>query len=170
MMRPSSPNCEAALASLPAQLLVGVSGGLDSMALLQALVAVGHKPVVVHFDHGWRRESGEDARFVRDWAKKLGLKFVAGKMSSRTPRREASARAARYAFFADTARKLEIADLALAHQADDQVETFLLQLLRGGGAGARGMEERHGVPGWCCIAHGWGCGGRKSGRMRRSGS
>ena len=133
--------CEAALKTLPAKLLVGVSGGLDSTALLHALVATGRKPVVVHFDHGWRRESAGDARFVRDLAKKLGLKFIAGKMPARTPHREAAARAARYAFFSATARKLGLADLVLAHQADDQVETFLLQLLRGGGAGARGMDE-----------------------------
>jgi len=135
------PPCEAALSSLPERPLVGVSGGVDSVALLQALVKTGRKPVVLHFDHGWRAESGGDARFVRELADRLGLKYVGGKMRSTGKiHREAEARAARYAFFAKTAKKLGIADLVLAHHADDQVETFLMQLLRGSGAAGRGMD------------------------------
>jgi tRNA(Ile)-lysidine synthetase-like protein len=132
---------EASLASLPALLLVGVSGGVDSVALLQVLAKTGRKPVVLHFDHGWRKESGADARFVREMARGLGLRFVGGKMRQSTkPRREAEARTARYVFFARTAQKLGLPDLVLAHHADDQVETFLMQLLRGSGAAARGMD------------------------------
>jgi len=133
-------SCEAALTKLPGQLLVGVSGGIDSVALLHALVKVGRKPVVLHFDHGWRKESGADAQFVRDLAKRIGLKFVGGKMRPSKDHREAQARTARYAFFAKTAKKLGIPDLVLAHHADDQVETFLMQLLRGSGAAGRGMN------------------------------
>jgi tRNA(Ile)-lysidine synthase TilS/MesJ len=62
--------------------------------------------------------------------------------------READARAARYAFFAKTARRLGLPHLVLAHHADDQVETFLMQLLRGSGAAGRGMDflsEREGL-------------------------
>jgi tRNA(Ile)-lysidine synthase len=111
------------------------------MALLHALVAIGRKPVVVHFDHGWRAESGADATFVQRQAGKLGLKCVMGKMrASSKGHSEADARAARYAFFAKTAKRLGIADLVLAHHADDQVETFLMQLLRGAGASGRGMR------------------------------
>lgn len=135
------PSCEAALAGLPERLLVAVSGGIDSISLLTALVRSGRKPIVLHFDHGWRKESREEARFVRGVAEAQGLKFVAGRTPSRSgPKREAQARAARYAFFAAAARKLGRRDLVLAHHADDQVETFLLQLLRGAGAAARGME------------------------------
>jgi tRNA(Ile)-lysidine synthetase-like protein len=134
------PACETTLTPLPEKLLVGVSGGVDSVALLHALVRTGRRPVVLHFDHGWRAESGDDARWVRDLAGQLGLRFIGGKMKAAGAPREAEARAARYAFFARTAGKLGIPDLVLAHHADDQVETFLLQLLRGGGAAARGME------------------------------
>jgi tRNA(Ile)-lysidine synthase len=134
-------DCESALASLPASLLAGVSGGVDSVALLHALVGSGRKPVVLHFDHGWRAESGADAAWVSELARKLGLRYVGGKMSAKTKtHREADARAARYAFFAKTARRLRMPHMVLAHHADDQVETFLMQLLRGSGAGARGMD------------------------------
>ena len=133
--------CESTLAALPERLLVGVSGGVDSVALLHALVAVGRRPVVLHFDHGWRKESGADAKFVRDLARQYGLKFLTAKMPrSRKKRVEADARSARYAFFAGAAKGIGTPHLVLAHQADDQVETFLLQLLRGSGAAGRGMD------------------------------
>jgi tRNA(Ile)-lysidine synthetase-like protein len=135
------PACESTLAPLPKPLLAGVSGGVDSVALLHALVWTGRRPIVLHFDHGWRADSNDDARHVRELARQLGLRFIGDKMKPAAGKhREADARATRYAFFARTARKLGIADLALAHHADDQVETFLMQLLRGGGAAARGME------------------------------
>jgi tRNA(Ile)-lysidine synthetase-like protein len=134
-------DCETLLKSLPESLLIGVSGGVDSVALLHALVRAGRSPVVVHFDHGWREESGEDAEWVRDLAKQFSLRCITGRMRSSTrTHREADARAARYAFFARTAQRLKIPHLVLAHQADDQVETFLMQLLRGSGAGGRGMD------------------------------
>jgi tRNA(Ile)-lysidine synthase len=141
--------CEDALASLPESLLVGVSGGVDSVALLHALVRTGRKPVVLHFDHGWRTDSADDARWAQNLAKQLGLKFVGGKMRATAGKhREADARAARYAFFAQAARRLGLHDLVLGHHADDQVETFLMQLLRGSGAAGRGMDfltERGGL-------------------------
>lgn len=135
----SGMSLEKPLRELPEPLLVGVSGGLDSVALLHALRAEGRMPVVLHFDHGWRKESQADAAWVKELARKSGLKFVGGKMAAKN-HREAEARAARYSFFSKTARKLKIPNLVLAHQADDQVETFLLQLLRGSGAGHRGMD------------------------------
>jgi len=140
--------CESALTGLPETLLVGVSGGVDSVALLHALTKIGRKPVVLHFDHGWRAESGTDAEFVRELARRLGLKYVGGKMRASKNHREADARTARYTFFAKTAKRVGIPHLVLAHHADDQVETFLLQLVRGSGAAGRGMDpvsERDGL-------------------------
>ncbi len=134
-------SCETSLAALPETLLVGVSGGVDSAALLHALVKMGRKPVVLHFDHGWRKESSADARFVVKLATRYGLEYVGGKMQAAIKgHRETEARVARYAFFVQTAQQLGIRDLVLAHQADDQVETFLMQLLRGSGAAGRGMN------------------------------
>jgi tRNA(Ile)-lysidine synthase len=138
---PRAHPCEAALAALPERLLVAVSGGVDSVALLAALVRTGRRPVVLHFDHGWRAESAAEAKAVRALAREHGLKIAMGK-SPAAQRTDSTARAARYTFFAGAARKFGVADLVLAHHADDQVETFLLQLLRGAGAGARGMEPR----------------------------
>jgi tRNA(Ile)-lysidine synthase len=152
-MKSSLHPCEEALAALPESLLVGVSGGVDSVALVHTLVATGRKPVVLHFNHGWRAESGADAAFVKEQARKLGLKFIGGKMrktavaASRGPR-EADARSARYAFFARAGERLKIPHLVLAHHADDQVETFLMQIFRGSGAAGRGMDpvsERGGL-------------------------
>ena len=131
--------CEAALVRLPERVLVAVSGGVDSVALLEGLVRTGRKPVVLHVDHGWRAESASEMRTVRALAKKHGLQNPTPKVSL-SGKGESSARAARYAFFARAAMTFELRDLVLAHHADDQVETFLLQLLRGAGAGARGMD------------------------------
>jgi tRNA(Ile)-lysidine synthase len=138
---PKAPNVEEALSDLPETLLIGVSGGIDSVALLHASLATGRKPVVLHFDHGWRAESSADAEWARELARKAGVKFVGGKAPKSIEPREAEARAARYAFFSRTARRLAIPHLVLAHHADDQVETYLLQLLRGSGAAGRGMQS-----------------------------
>ncbi len=120
-------------------LLLGVSGGADSIALLDALVQLGCRPHVCHLNHQWRgAESDADAEFVRTLAGQHGLpvtiesRAVAGD--------EDAARQARLAFFESVAARSGIRKLALAHTADDQVETFLLRLVRGAGtAGLVGM-------------------------------
>ncbi|HUB67198.1 MAG TPA: tRNA lysidine(34) synthetase TilS [Candidatus Methylacidiphilales bacterium] len=133
--------CETALSALPDPLLVGVSGGVDSVALLHALTQAGRSPVVLHFDHGWRAESGADAKWVANLTASLGLRYAGGRMGKvEKKHHEAGARAARYEFFARMARRFKMSHLALAHHADDQVETFLMQLLRGSGAAGRGMN------------------------------
>ena len=113
-------------------LLVGVSGGPDSVALLDALVKSGRRPHVCHLNHRLRGPASDaDAEFVRDLATRHGLtssiewRKVAGD--------EDGARRARHEFFAKVAAQTGIRKLALAHTADDQVETFLLRLLRGAG-------------------------------------
>ncbi len=130
-----------ALDALPAHCLVGVSGGVDSIALVHALVAAGKQQIIIHFDHGWRQDSTQDSVFVQNLATKLKLKCLVGKASKMLKKSEQSARAARWAFFEKAAKRMHCRDLVLAHNADDQVETLLLQLLRGGGSGARGMRS-----------------------------
>jgi tRNA(Ile)-lysidine synthase len=132
-------------------LLAGVSGGADSVALLNMLVAGGCRPHICHLNHQLRgTDSDADAKFVRQLAKKHGLPFtiekrdVAALAAKHKLSIEDAARRARHEFFAAVAQKTGIKTLALAHTADDQVETFLLKLLRGAGAaGLSGMEQEH---------------------------
>ncbi len=127
--------------SLNERYLVGVSGGRDSVALLHGLRAAGYRRLVVaHLDHGLRGEaSAEDARFVArlaaEW--KLPLEHGAADVLALAERTrcsvETAAREARYAFFAKAVGRRRCRAVFLAHHADDQVETFLFNLLRGAG-------------------------------------
>ena len=113
-------------------LLVGVSGGPDSVAMLDALVQSGWRPHVCHLNHQLRgADSDADAEFVRELAGRYSLPCT---IEARAVERdEDAARRARFDFFTDVALRTGIKKLALAHTADDQVETFLLRLLRGAG-------------------------------------
>jgi tRNA(Ile)-lysidine synthase len=113
-------------------LLVGVSGGPDSVALLDILMKSGWRPHVCHLNHQLRgAESDADAEFVRQLATQHGLSCTIE--SCKVAGDEDSARRARHEFFARVAATTNIQKLALAHTADDQVETFLLRLFRGAG-------------------------------------
>ena len=127
-------------------LVAAISGGIDSMALLELLVSTKHKIVVAHFNHHLRgADSDLDEAFVRDEATRLGLEFRAGGGDVRAAAKgisvEMAARKLRHDFLASIARDFS-ADLVLAHHADDQIELFLLRLLRGiEGSGLIGMRE-----------------------------
>ena len=113
-------------------LLIGVSGGADSVALLHGLVELGYRPHVCHLNHRWRGAASDaDAQFVQALAGKLGLPVTIG--ARKVAHAEAAARCARQEFFERVAKKTGLRTLVLAHTADDQVETFLLRLLRGAG-------------------------------------
>jgi tRNA(Ile)-lysidine synthase len=134
------------------RVLVAVSGGVDSVVLLEILhrLAGRHRwdLVVAHFNHQLRgRQSDGDERFVRSLAVRLGLGCVVGRdgVAGRARRRgvsvEMAGRDARHEFLAAAARDQKADTVALAHHADDQVELFLLRLLRGAGAeGLGGMK------------------------------
>lgn len=124
------------------RVLLGVSGGADSVALLhvmsrlQALLRL--RVSVVHVDHQLRAESADDARFVEA----LGARFeLPVTVIRRNVRQEAAAglspedaaRRVRYEAFQEVARRQSASRIALAHTADDQAETVLLRLLRGAG-------------------------------------
>jgi len=132
------------------RLLAGVSGGIDSTALLHALVGKGYRGItVLHLNHGLRGRAGAaDAAFVRALAERMGLPVIIGRADVAGLAREnkisieTAARQARYSFFAKAAREARCRTLVLAHHADDQAETFLFNLLRGGASGLVGMRPR----------------------------
>lgn len=130
--------------------LVGVSGGRDSVVLLHWLRARGFSRLIVcHLNHLLRgRAAQADARFVRELAASEGLQLEEAECDVRALARErklsveAAARAARYGFFVEAARRQRCPRIFLAHHADDLVETFLINLFRGAGAtGLRSMRE-----------------------------
>ena len=138
--------------------LVAVSGGLDSMTLLQLLrkLALRHrwKLTVVHFNHQLRgRSSDADESLVRKTASAMKLPFAVGRADVRRFAKtsklsiEMAARKLRHEFYARTARERSISTVVLAHHADDQVELFFLRVLRGaGGEGLAGMKWRSASP------------------------
>jgi tRNA(Ile)-lysidine synthase len=138
--------------------LVAVSGGLDSMALLHLLHELSSRHrwrlTVAHFNHRLRgRSSDADEKLVRQTAAALRLPFVAGRANVRGFAQksklsvEMAARKLRHDFFARVARERKIRVVALAHHADDQVELFFLRVLRGtGGEGLAGMKWRSPSP------------------------
>lgn len=124
--------------------LVGVSGGPDSVALFHCLLRLRGKLdfeiAVCHLNHHIRgKESDEDARFTRNLVKKFGIRFFSGNASIVKKKRsgkgsvEEIARNERYKFYCRTARKCGAGKMALGHTSDDNVETFLINLLRGSG-------------------------------------
>jgi tRNA(Ile)-lysidine synthase len=128
--------------------LVGVSGGRDSVALLHWLHAHDfEKLTAMHLDHRLRAESGEDALFVQKFARSLGVECIIGtaEIAALAKKQrlsiETAARHARHEFFARTAIERACPRIFLAHHADDQVETFLHNLIRGAGpSGLCGMS------------------------------
>ena len=132
--------------------VVGVSGGADSVGLLLGLHALAGaavppgRLVVAHGHHDLREESGADAAFVERLAAALGLPCVVGALrvrdaDGRGEGVEARARRIRYAFLAETALAHGARHVAVAHTADDQAETILHRALRGTGlAGLAGMR------------------------------
>ncbi len=129
--------------------IVGVSGGADSVALLLAmdeLVRTGKlklELIVSHVDHQLRDTSGDDARWVKSLAQALELQIISSRVNvkNRKGNLEQAARRARYETFAKLAQKQASHLVLTAHTQDDQVETILLNLLRGSGAeGLGGMQ------------------------------
>jgi len=136
------------------RLVVAVSGGADSTALLLALEELkrtgllGVELTAAHLDHGLRGESAEaDARFAESLARARGFEFVSARadVGARViesgDNLEQAARRARYEFLAGAARRVEAAAVLTGHTLDDQAETVLLRLLRGSGSeGLGGMR------------------------------
>jgi tRNA(Ile)-lysidine synthase len=140
------------------RLLVAVSGGLDSMVLLDVLdqlrIKSGWRITVAHLNHRLRGKSSDaDERLVRKIAQRRGLPIVTERRDVRVLAAreklsiEMAARKARHEFLAKVARERQIRSVAVAHHADDQVELFFLRLFRGSGSeGLAGMKWRNRSP------------------------
>jgi tRNA(Ile)-lysidine synthase len=128
------------------RVLVAVSGGADSVALLHVLVALapslGVTLHVAHVDHRLRPDSARDAEFVAALAHRLRIPVEILPVDvSRVGSPEAAARVARYAALEACAGRLGLDRIAIAHTADDQAETVLMRVMEG--AGPRGLA---GIP------------------------
>lgn len=132
-------------------ILIGVSGGPDSMALLLELVSLklklGLTLHIAHFNHGLRKGSEADAIFVKSWAKKLNIpvsiKQINPKLLQKKGSLEEIFRDARFDFFIKLAKSIKADKVALGHNLDDQAETVLMHLLRGTGlSGLSGISAK----------------------------
>jgi tRNA(Ile)-lysidine synthase len=131
-------------------IIAGVSGGPDSLCLMEALRKAGYRVFVAHFNHKLRPDSDADANIVEQTAGRLNLKWIiesgdvrafaeAEKISI-----EEAARIMRYRFLMAQARKFNAQAVAVGHTADDQVETVLMHFIRGAGlSGLKGMTHRN---------------------------
>lgn len=139
------------MAPAGARIGVAVSGGADSVALLDLLHQLGYPLAVLHVNHGLRgAESDEDERFVRTLAERFGLPVDIRRAPPPPPGEnlEQALRRIRYSFFDDARRRLRLERVATGHTLSDQAETVLLRLARGSGVqGLCGIHPvtRHGI-------------------------
>jgi tRNA(Ile)-lysidine synthase len=138
------------------RVLIGLSGGSDSVALLFLLRDLAENggfsiAAVAHLNHQLRPTADRDERFCRDLAGRLGLRIVVknddvkGYARGRKLSIEDAARRIRYDFMEQTADSLGAERIAVGHTQDDQAETFLLKLIRGAGlTGLGGIHPRRG--------------------------
>lgn len=130
---------------------LAVSGGSDSVALAFLMTKGGKKKnvakrfVILHVDHGLRKESKEEYKFVRALAKRLGVPFKGVHVKVERQKGESlemAARRARLTFFAEMTEKLKLDAIATGHHMDDVAETFLMKLKR---ASLSGIHETSSV-------------------------
>jgi tRNA(Ile)-lysidine synthase len=151
------------------RVLVAVSGGADSMALLQLLFTLqdplGCEIGAAHLNHAMRGAAGDqDEAFVADFCKARGIPFYCRRTAVRDLARELkigeeeAGRRARYAFFETVMNQQGYDKLATAHHRDDQAETVLMRLIRGTGvAGAAGIPAKKGavIRPLLCVDRAW---------------
>jgi tRNA(Ile)-lysidine synthetase-like protein len=130
-----------------AKIVVGVSGGPDSIALAHVLASLEYKVIVAHIDHALRVTSAKDVELVKTFAASHNLPFETIRFDTRSIAAhqqlgiEETARNLRYEFFGDVADKHGVHYVATAHTANDQAETVIMNAVRG--AGVRGLA---GIP------------------------
>lgn len=132
-------------------ILVGFSGGGDSLALVHLFLELECEIVLAHFDHGWRSESQIQCQHLAEYAEKIGVEFYTER-SEVPDKTENGSRIQRWNFFKKIFNKGCFEALALAHHSEDQAETVLKRTLEGAHfynfAGIRPFVEREGIPIW----------------------
>lgn len=135
---------------------VGVSGGVDSMALLHFLAEIAAKTeiqiVAVHVNHGIRKNARSDAKFVKTYCAEHQIDYVCYNVdvpeysTTNKVSYEEAARILRYQSYENAIAKYKLTKFAIAHHLDDQAETILMHLFRGCGLdGASGMAPVRGI-------------------------
>lgn len=124
--------------------VVAVSGGVDSVVLLDMLAKGGDEIIVAHVEHGIRDDSPEDARFVRALAKKYGYQYQEKSLNLGGGASEQAAREARYEYLFSLAKKYQ-AMVVTAHHGDDLAETIAINLTRGTGWRGLAVLNRQGI-------------------------
>lgn len=127
--------------------VVGVSGGADSIFLLDLMVKADLRCIAAHFNHQIRSDAEQDANLVEKKARDYGVRFYLGKTNVVSIAQkehlsiEEAARKCRYRFLFDLAEEISAQAVVVAHHANDQVETILMHFLRGAGLdGLQGMQ------------------------------
>lgn len=124
-------------------LIVGFSGGYDSLCLLDIINKLGSHVIAVHLNHNWRgEESLRDEEFCRNFCNTQGIIFYTEKLSNDIPHTETAAREARYKFFKECAKKYNSKAILTAHNLDDLAETMIYRIIKGTGiSGLNGISE-----------------------------
>ena len=137
------------------RLVLGVSGGPDSIAMLNILNDIKNDKkqhmnfdiIVAHVNHMIREEAIEDQKFVENFCKKIGVTFYAKSIdvqkiaNNKKIGTEEAGRNARYEFFDEILEKENANKIAIAHNKNDKIETIIMNMLRGSGiAGLKGIE------------------------------
>jgi tRNA(Ile)-lysidine synthase len=144
------------------KILVGVSGGRDSVALLDILIKLGYRCTVAHCNFHLRgEESDRDEKFVQQLSFNLNIPYYSVDFDTVNYAKqknisiEMAARELRYSWFTSLAKKINAQAIAIAHHADDNVETLLMHLVRGTGLkGLTGISPKNGLivrPLLCCT-------------------
>ncbi|MDD5431775.1 MAG: tRNA lysidine(34) synthetase TilS [Candidatus Omnitrophica bacterium] len=142
------------------KVLIGVSGGPDSLTLLLILNKLknefGLSLHIAHFDHNLRKNSSKDADFVRNIAEDLNIPVTITKAKSKDILKsgsiEENARNSRLDFLFKVAKKIKARKIALGHNLDDQAETVLMRILRGTGLyGLGGISAKREIYGFSIV-------------------
>lgn len=124
--------------------VVAVSGGIDSVVLLDILTRQTKDLIVAHVDHGIRADSGEDEALVRELAERYELPYETTKLDLGPGASEEVARDARYSWLESVRERYDAATIATAHHRDDVYETMIMNMMRG--TGWRGLSSLRETP------------------------